>query len=138
MEERLAAMVRERNAIPPGEANRDRLRRVNSMLSMLRYRLLIDRPGGSPRAFAMGVRERDEPIDSSLHLRGELDRVGAIVPRRTCPGALRRVDPDNRRRERPSRVGGLARLPVEPAHRPGDGQPGLAAPVRPGAGRHTR
>ena len=39
MEERLAALVRERDAIPPGEANRDRLRRANSMLAMLRFRL---------------------------------------------------------------------------------------------------
>jgi hypothetical protein len=81
MEERLAALVRERNAIPPGEANRDRLRRTTSMLSTLRHRLLIDRAGGSPRAFAMGVRERDEAVDSPLYVRGELDQPGEIVPR---------------------------------------------------------
>ncbi len=81
MEDRLAALVRERDAIPPGEANRDRLRRANSMLSTLRYRLLIDRPGGTPRAFAMGVRERDEAVDSPLYARGELDQPGEVVPR---------------------------------------------------------
>ena len=81
MEERLAALVRERDAIPPGEANRDRLRRANSMLATLRYRLLIDRPGGPPRAFAMGVRERDEAVDSPLYVRGELDQPGEVVPR---------------------------------------------------------
>jgi hypothetical protein len=81
MEDRLAALVRERDAIPPGEANRDRLRRVNSMLATLRYRLLIDRPGGTPRAFAMGARERDEAVDSPLYTRGELDQPGEIVPR---------------------------------------------------------
>ena len=81
MEDRLAAMIRERDAIPPGEANRDRLRRVNSMLATLRYRLLIDRPGGSPRTFAMGVRERDEAVDSPLYARGELDQPGGVVPR---------------------------------------------------------
>src|SRR5262249_26100994 len=81
MEARLAALVRERDAIPPGEMNRDRLRRTNSMLSMLRYRLAIDRPGGVPRAFAMGVRERDEVVDSPLYVRGELDQPGEIVPR---------------------------------------------------------
>ena len=81
MEERLAALVRERDAIPPGEANRDRLRRANSMLATLRHRLLIDRPGGSPRAFAMGVRERDESVDSPLYVRGELDQPGEVVPR---------------------------------------------------------
>ena len=66
---------------PPGEANRDRLRRANSMLSTLRYRLLMDRPGGPPRAFAMGVRERDELVDSPLYVRGELDQPGEVVPR---------------------------------------------------------
>jgi hypothetical protein len=81
MEDRLAALVRERDAIPPGEANRDRLRRSNSMIATIRHRLLMDRPGGSPRAFAMGVRERDEIVDSPLYLRGELDQPGAVVHR---------------------------------------------------------
>ncbi len=81
MEVRLAALVRERDAIPPGEANRDQLRRTNSLLAMLRHRMLIDRPGGSPRAFTMGVRERDEVVDSPLYVRGELDQPGEIVPR---------------------------------------------------------
>ena len=81
MEDRLAALIRERDAIPPGEANRDRLRRANSMLATLRHRLLIDRPGSSPRAFAMGVRERDETVDSPLYVRGELDQPGEVVPR---------------------------------------------------------
>ena len=81
MEERLAALVRDRDTIPPGEANRDRLRRANSMISVLRYRLLVDCPGGKPRAFAMGVRERDEVVDSPLYLRGELDQPGEVIPR---------------------------------------------------------
>jgi hypothetical protein len=81
MEERLAALVRERDAISPGEANRDRLRRANSLLATLHHRLLLDRPGGSPRSFAMGVRERDEAIDSPLYIRGELDQPGEVVPR---------------------------------------------------------
>ncbi len=90
MEVRLAALVRERDAIPPGEANRDRLRRANSMLAMLRHRLLIDRRGGSPRTFAMGVRERDEAVDSPLYVRGELDQPGERRPPRARPRALRR------------------------------------------------
>jgi hypothetical protein len=81
MEERLTALVRERDAIPPGEANRDHMRRVTSMLSTLRHRLRMDQPGGEPRAFAMGVRERDETIDSPLYVRGELDQPGEVVPR---------------------------------------------------------
>jgi hypothetical protein len=81
MEERVAALVRERDSIPPGEANRDRLRRANSMLATVRYRVLVDRPGSTPRAFAMGVRERDEAVDSPLYARGELDQAGEVVPR---------------------------------------------------------
>ena len=81
MEDRLAGLVRERDAIPPGEANRDRMRRATSMIATLRHRLLIDRPGELPRAFAMGVRERDEAVDSPLYIRGELDQPGEIVPR---------------------------------------------------------
>ncbi len=65
----------------PSEANRDRLRRANSMLATLRHRLLMDRPGGSPRAFAMGVRERDPALDSPLYVRGELDQPGEVVAR---------------------------------------------------------
>jgi hypothetical protein len=81
LEDRLAGIVRERDAIPPGEANRDRFRRVNTMLAIVRYRLAIDRPGGTPRGFAMGVRERDEVADSPLYARGELDQPGEVVPR---------------------------------------------------------
>ena len=81
MEQHLAATVRERDTIPPGEAHRDRLRRTTSIISTLRHRLLTDRPGGSPRAFAMGVRERDEPVDSPLYVRGELDQPGEVVHR---------------------------------------------------------
>ena len=82
MEERLAELVRERDAIPPGEANRDRLRRTELACSRCSaFAWLIDRPGGTPRAFAMGVRERDEAVDSPLYVRGELDQPGEVVPR---------------------------------------------------------
>jgi cytochrome c553 len=81
MEQRVAALARERDSIPPGEANRDRLRRVNTLMAMLRYRLAIDRPGESPRTCAMGVRERDEILDSPLFFRGELDQPREVVPR---------------------------------------------------------
>jgi len=81
MEERLASLVRERDSIPPGETNRDRLRRTNSLLAMVRYRLAVDRKGGPPRAFAMGALERDEVVDSPLYARGELDQPGEFVPR---------------------------------------------------------
>jgi hypothetical protein len=79
--ERVAALVRERDSIPQGEANRDRMRRVNSQLAVVRYRLAIDRPDDVPRAFSMGARERDEAIDSPLYARGELDQPRGAVPR---------------------------------------------------------
>jgi Protein of unknown function (DUF1553)/Protein of unknown function (DUF1549)/Planctomycete cytochrome C/EF hand len=81
MEERLATLVRERDSIPPGEASRDRLRRANSMLAMVRYRLAVDRKDGPPRTFAMGVCDRDLVVDSPLFVRGELDQPGEVVPR---------------------------------------------------------
>ena len=81
MEERLAGLIREREAIPPGEGNRDRMRRANSLIAMLRYRLATDRAGGPARAFAMGVREREECVNSPLYVRGELDQPGEVVPR---------------------------------------------------------
>ncbi len=81
MEERLAGLIRERDSIPPGEGNRDRVRRANSLVAMLHYRLAIDRRDGPPRAFAMGVRERDEAVNSPLYVRGELDQPGEVVPR---------------------------------------------------------
>jgi hypothetical protein len=81
MEERLASLIRERDSIPPGEASRDRFRRTNSLLAMVRYRLAIDQPGGEVRAFAMGVLERDLAVDSPIYTRGELDQPGEIVPR---------------------------------------------------------
>lgn len=81
MEQRVAALVRERDTIPLDEANRDRLRRANTLLAMLRYRLAMDRPGESPRAFAMGVLERDEILDSPLYFRGELDQPREVVSR---------------------------------------------------------
>lgn len=81
LEKRVAELVRERDAVPPGEANRDRLRRANAMLATARWRLLIDRANGPTRAFAMGVVDRDEAGDSPFYVRGELDQPAQPVPR---------------------------------------------------------
>ena len=59
-------------------------------------------------------------------------------PPRARPRALRRfvrIDPIG---QRPPRAGGLARLAREPADRPRDREPGLAAPLRPRARAHAR
>jgi hypothetical protein len=70
---------------------------------MSRYRLAIDRPDGPPRAFAMGVRERDEIIDSPLYVRGELDQPRGVVPRGLvrvlCPETLAPITAGSGRRE---------------------------------------
>ena len=87
----------------------------------------------------MGVRERVEPVDSPLYVRGELDQPGEVVPRGLVQVLCRSdASATDRHGERPSRAGGLARLARESADRPRDGQPGLAAPVRPRARRHAR
>jgi cytochrome c553 len=54
---------------------------TNARISTLRYRLASYRPDGTPRAFAMGVQDRDEPVDSPLYIRGELDQPAEFVPR---------------------------------------------------------
>ena len=55
--------------------------RTRTLLAMLRFRLASYQPDGTPRTYAMGVRERFEPIDSPLYIRGELDPPGEVVPR---------------------------------------------------------
>ena len=81
LEKRLASLSGERDSIAPGEGNRDRMRRANSLVAMLHYRLAVDRRDGPTRAFAMGVRERYEAVNSSLYVRGDLDQPGDVVPR---------------------------------------------------------
>ncbi len=50
-------------------------------------------PDGTPRTYAMGVRERFEPLDSPLYTRGELDQPGEVVPRGFIQLARRRRTP---------------------------------------------
>ncbi len=52
-------------------------------------------------------------------------------------GALQRRHARVLEGERPAGTGPGHRQPRQPADRPGDGQPGLGAPLRPGAGRHA-
>ena len=92
---------------------------------------------GTPKLFAMGVRDRAEPRDSPLYQRGELDQPGEIVPRGLVQ-VLSRKHAHDRSRKRPARAGRVAGLAREPADGPRDGQPGLAAPVRPRPGADAR
>ena len=55
--------------------------RTRTLLAMLRFRLASFQSDGTPRSYAMGARERFEPLDSPLFTRGELESPGEVVPR---------------------------------------------------------
>ena len=75
---------------------------------MLRFRLASYQPDGTPRTYAMGVRERFEPIDSPLYIRGELEQPGETGPSRAWSGALPGDRPADHAGERPARAGRVA------------------------------
>jgi hypothetical protein len=52
-----------------------------NMLATLESRLATYTSDGAPRLRAMGVRDRSEPADSPLFVRGEIDTPAATVPR---------------------------------------------------------
>ncbi len=123
---------------PRARRTRDRLRRANSMLAIAPLspghrpsrRSASRVRDGSPRA----GRGRRQPA-----LRARRARPArAVVPRGLVRVLCARADRADRVGQRPARAGRLARLAREPADRPGDRQPGLAAPVRPRAGRDAR
>ena len=66
----------------------------------------------------MGVRERDEAVDSPLYVRGELDQPGEVVPRGLVRVLCDEPPAIDRDGQRPSRAGRLARLAREPADGP--------------------
>ena len=73
--------------------------RTRTLLAMLRFRLASFQPDGTPRAYAMGVRERFEPIDSPLYTRGELESARRSGPARARPAGRREAGRDHRPRE---------------------------------------
>ena len=88
---------------------------------------------------ALGVRDGKTIGDTEIRIRGEAEKLGPVVPR----GFLSLVRRAGRRRrstqaKRPARAGAVADQPEEPAHAARDGQPRLAASVRPGARQHRR
>ena len=95
LEAQLAELIKTRDALTPEENFTPKGFQTRTRLAMLRFRLASYRPDGTPRTYAMGVRERFEPVDSPLYVRGELDQPGELVPRGPGPGALPR---DARRR----------------------------------------
>ena len=81
----------------------------------------------------MGALERFEPSTARSTSGASSTEPGEIVPRGLVRVFCQETPPLDRDGERPARAGRLARLARESADGPGDGQPDLAAPVRPGA-----
>lgn len=55
--------------------------RLRSTLSVLKNRLAMFDDEGNARAFAMGVQDRNQPIDATVLIRGELDKPAQQVER---------------------------------------------------------
>ena len=81
LEAQLAELIKARDALTPDENFSPKGFQTRARLAMLRFRLASYRPDGTPRRYAMGARERFEPIDSPLYVRGELEHPGDPVPR---------------------------------------------------------
>jgi hypothetical protein len=71
---------------------------LRNRMTMIRSRLDSYNSDGSPKQFAMGVRERWRSFNSPLYTRGEIDKPGEIVPR----GVLQVVGPAKRMSRRGS------------------------------------
>jgi hypothetical protein len=81
LEEQLAELIKERDALTMEGNFTMKGIRTRTALAMLRFRLASFQADGTPRSYAMGVRERFEPLDSPLYTRGELESPGEVVPR---------------------------------------------------------
>jgi cytochrome c553 len=81
LEAQLAELIKTRDSLTPEENFSPKGFQTRTRLAMLRFRLASYQPDGTARTYAMGVRERFEPIDSPLYARGELDQPGELVPR---------------------------------------------------------
>jgi cytochrome c553 len=74
-----AMTPQQRAANPAG--NFLRIRASLDRADALRADLDLFQPGGQPRTLAMGLLERDRPVNSPLLARGEIKQPGAVVPR---------------------------------------------------------
>jgi cytochrome c553 len=82
LEARVAELVKARDALTADMLGTPKAFQTRTRLAIARFRLASYRPDGTPRSYAMGVRERFEPIDSPLYVRGELDHPSESgVPR---------------------------------------------------------
>ena len=81
LEARLAELVKTRDGLTADDIGTPKFFQTRTLLAILRFRLASYKPDGTPRTYAMGVRERFEPVDSPLYVRGELDQPGEPVKR---------------------------------------------------------
>jgi cytochrome c553 len=81
LEAQLADAIKARDALTADDIATPKAFQTRTRLAVLKFRLASFKPDGTPRTYAMGVRERFEPIDSPLYVRGELDQPGELVPR---------------------------------------------------------
>jgi cytochrome c553 len=81
LEAQLAELVKTRHALTEDDIGTPKVFQTLARLAIMRFRLASFGPDGDPRTYAMGARERSEPINSPLYIRGELDQPGEQVPR---------------------------------------------------------
>ena len=96
-----ARQARQRGESSNGNQNqvqrRQQFRRLNDRINTLEARLNSHDELGIPCQYAMGARDRDNPIDARILVRGELDKAGDRVERGfisvLSPSAPPRIDP---------------------------------------------
>ena len=66
LEKQLAELIKIRDGLTPEDNFTLKGAQTRTRIAMLRFRLASYRSDGTPRTYAMGVRERFEPIDSPL------------------------------------------------------------------------
>lgn len=79
--QREAVRLREEIAELRAEPGDNRTLRLRTQLAVLEARIKEYRPDGTPRIFAMAVRERSRPMNAAFLARGEIDKAGDPVPR---------------------------------------------------------
>jgi len=81
LEAQVADLVKARHALTGDDVGTPKVFQTLTRLAIMRFRLASYKPDGTPRTYAMGARERFEPLNSPLYIRGELDQPGEQVPR---------------------------------------------------------
>ena len=81
MEAQLDELTKTRDAMTAEDNFAMKGIQTRARLAMLTFRLASYMPDGAPRTYAMGARERFEPLDSPFYTRGELEQPGELVPR---------------------------------------------------------